>query len=192
MATTTLTVYNDAIATMHAIHANAYSGNYNAAVGHSGSPYIDVFGNGYWYYYDFHVVLPSNSNITNLTINADIRNRYTNGINNPLRFYDKDTGAVSGNTTFSSSQTGFMTWSPTSSLTAGATRSFRLELNSTSAYGVNEVTGFTVWCTYTPIGQVWVNVGGTWKPATPWVNVNGTWKQAKACVNVNGTWKSLG
>lgn len=37
--------------------------------------------------------------------------------------------------------------------------------------------------------QAYLNVGGTWKTATPWVNVGGVWKQATPSVNVGGTWK---
>ena len=37
--------------------------------------------------------------------------------------------------------------------------------------------------------QAYLNVGGTWKTATPWVNVGGVWKQAAPNVNVGGTWK---
>lgn len=189
MPTVNLTVTNDAVATMASIYPSQYAGNYNPAVGHSGSPYVDVWGNGYYYYYDFHVVLPSNATITNITITCGIRNRYTNGVNNPLRYWDKNTGSVSSNTSFSSGQTGSITWSPTGNFTSGATRSFRLEMYSSNAYGVNEVTSITVSCTYTPSGIVKVNVGGTWKSATPWVNVGGTWKQAIPWVNVGGTWK---
>lgn len=34
-----------------------------------------------------------------------------------------------------------------------------------------------------------LNVGGTWKSATPWVNVGGTWKQATAYTKQGGVWK---
>ena len=191
MATMSLTVTNDLVAQMKQIYPSQYPNNSHPAVGHSGSPYVDVYGNGYWYYYDFHIVLPSNvSSISAITITCSVTNKYTNGVNNPLRFWDKDTGSVSGNTTFSSTQTKTMTWSPTGNYTKGATRSFRLEINSSSAYGVNEVTSISASCTYTASG-VRLNVGGsTWKTPQPWVKVNGVWKQAVMWTKVNGTWKS--
>jgi len=34
-----------------------------------------------------------------------------------------------------------------------------------------------------------LNVGGTWKQATPWVNVGGTWRQAYAYTRQGGVWK---
>lgn len=34
-----------------------------------------------------------------------------------------------------------------------------------------------------------LNVGGSWKKATPYIKVNGTWKKAKAYMKINGTWK---
>lgn len=41
--------------------------------------------------------------------------------------------------------------------------------------------------------EIPVNVGGTWKTATPYVNVNGKWKEVtEAYVNVSGTWKEVG
>lgn len=41
--------------------------------------------------------------------------------------------------------------------------------------------------------EIPVNVGGTWKTATPYVNVGGEWKEVtEAYVNVGGTWKEVG
>lgn len=34
-----------------------------------------------------------------------------------------------------------------------------------------------------------INVGGTWKEATPFVNVGGVWKQATPFIKINGEWK---
>lgn len=37
--------------------------------------------------------------------------------------------------------------------------------------------------------QLYANVGGVWKTATPWIKVGGVWKQATPSLNVSGTWK---
>ena len=39
-------------------------------------------------------------------------------------------------------------------------------------------------------GNVYVNIGGTWKLGMAYVNVGGVWKQAVVSANMGGVWKS--
>lgn len=41
-----------------------------------------------------------------------------------------------------------------------------------------------------PAGNVYVNIGGTWKLGTAYVNVGGVWKQAVVSANIGEVWKS--
>ena len=192
MATVNLSVTNEVVVTMGAANSN-FSGNSNPAVGRSGSPWVDVLGNGYIYYYDFYFILPSNAQINSVTITCGVSNKYTNGVNNSLRFWDRTASVLSPETTLSSTQSGYMQWSPTQGLTSGAAHYMRIELNiSGSAYGVTEITYVTITCDYTLLGGTWLNVSGTWKRVQPWLNVNGTWKKVTVWLNVNGTWKRCG
>lgn len=189
MATINLPVTNEVVVTMAASNA-AFSGNGNPAVGRSGSPYNDVLGNGYIYYYDFYFILPSNARINSVTITCGVSNKYTNGNTNYLRFWDRSAYVLSPETAFSSGQSGYIQWSPTQGLTSGAAHYMRIELNTGgSAYGVNEITYVTVTCDYTLLGGTWLNVNGTWKRVQPWLNVNGTWKRVTIWMNVNGGWR---
>lgn len=192
MATVNLSVTNEVVVTMGAANAS-FSGNGNPAVGHSGSPWNDVLNNGYIYYYDFYFVLPSNARINSVTITCGVSNKYTNGKNNPLRFWDRTAYVLSHETSFSQGQTGYIQWSPTQGLTSGQAHYMRVELNTSGdVYGVNEITYVTVTCDYTLLGGTWLKVGGQWKRVQPWLKVSGTWKKVTIWIKIGGTWKRCG
>lgn len=56
-------------------------------------------------------------------------------------------------------------------------------------YSVDSVN-LTVIYSVPPVGNVYVNIGGTWKIGVVYVNIGGTWKVADSVkVNIGGVWK---
>lgn len=73
-----------------------------------------------------------------------------------------------------------------SSLTPDTHYYYRFRVTDTKGYTSSWYTGeFTTLTAAT----LKLNVGGSWKKATPYIRVNGTWKKAKAYMKINGTWK---
>lgn len=67
--------------------------------------------------------------------------------------------------------------------------------SSTGTFNLTNARGAiitTVIIIESPTPTIPVNVGGSWKDATPYVNVNGAWKEVtNAYVNVGGTWREV-